>query len=411
MRKNLLKRCLFYFALTFILCTCNDPIFYAISLEVEPIEPRIKGAPTNFAIYPANDPANARMYVASGGTLYTYGKDPEHEKAFWRNGKAPGGKILQIASTNEYLYALCSTDQNVDGKIVVRRFDGSTQKWEVIGGDINNSGRAQNIFAANDTLFIMASTYSDNNFFYDIFYINGDETESTKLTITDADSNLSGAGKINGAAYNGVSYFLCTWNRGVYRIDDFSAGASILNYQYTKIEDEVEIEVTENITFSGIINLRDNNNTILLIARNGNVYTIKDGIIKKETVSLGRNATGALAIWQKKDSPDRLLLAGRQDTLSYTVDSGYTYGYMELEIDAGGIVVGKNFVEPGKSALLSTVGSNERYHSTIGKNPVNYIFQAPEEIDTDMILFASTQKNGVWSYRTRGGDDQWNAEE
>ena len=82
---------------------------------------------------------------------------------------------------------------------------------------------------------------------------------------------------------------------------------------------------------------------------------------------------------------------------------------MELEFEAlSGTIIG-NYTEPGINAL-STVntGDNEHYKSSIGKYPVNHIFQA-----NDGILFASTQKNGVFSYRQRGrnNDWQWNAEE
>jgi hypothetical protein len=106
-----------------------------------------------------------------------------------------------------------------------------------------------------------------------------------------------------------------------------------------------------------------------------------------------------------------MLLAGRQDSLSYSFTYGYTYGYLELELDTNGIKSGKNFIEPGKESVSTVnLGENERFQSTIGKNPVSYLFQVPPAIDANMILFASTQKNGVWSYRDRDGLYQWNAE-
>jgi len=400
MRKNFVYKSIFYLALTFILCTCNDPVFYAISLEVKPVEPQIKGVPTNFVIY------DGRMYVASGNNVYAYNKDTEQNKIFWSKEAQPGGNIMQIAATSNYLYALCSTDQNNDGKTVIKRFDKKNSSWSQIGGILNNMDKINDIFATNDILFITAkasSTYYA--IFYAVLYIANDNPDTVNELIT-ADTDRNDTGEINGVAFDGESYFLSANDRGVYKIGDISEAALLIKYKDTNGNDV-------NINFSGIINLQDEANTILLIARNGDVYTVKDTITKIENVSMDKMATGTLAIWRENDqiSSNRLLLAGRQDSLRYSYSYGYTYGYLELELDINGIRDGKNFVEPGKEPL-STVsyGGNERYQSTIGKNPVNYLFQAPPEIDGDMILFASTQKNGVWSYRDRNGIFQWNAE-
>jgi len=247
------------------------------------------------------------------------------------------------------------------------------------------------------------ATVSVSNYNYTILYIKNNTLDVLKIINND---NYNDTGEINGAAFDGESYFLSTKDRGVYRIDDPGEGALLIKYKNTDGSDV-------NINFSGIINLQDDVQTIFLIARNGDVYTVKDIITKTENVSMGGfRATGALAIWRENDQPssNRLLLAGRQDSLRYS-DSGYTYGYLEIELDINGIKSGKNFVEPGREPL-STVrqGENGHYKNTIGKYPVNYLMQVPSEIDGEMILFASTQKNGVWSYRDRNGNFQWNAE-
>jgi hypothetical protein len=409
MKKNLTKKCLFCFALIFILCVCKqEPIFYAISLEVKPVEPRIKGVSTNFAVY------EGCMYVASGNTLYKYYKDEDRNKVNWSKETQPGGKILQIASTGGYLYALCSDDHNINGRIVIKRFYNSS--WTETDGDAKDLYKIHNIFAANDMLFIMAVTSA--NYSYTILYIDDNSGTIKELNIDTAPNQID-TGEISGAAFDGTSYFLSAKNisieaeknrieknSGVYKIDDISTGASLIKYRDADGN-------TLNINPSGIINLKDTNNTILLIARNGDVYTVKNSITKIENISLGYMSSGALAIWKENEtSPDRLLLAGRQDSLNYSMSSGYTYGYLELQLDENGIKNGSNFVEPGLY-LLSSVksGENERFKSTIGKYPVNYLFQIPYEIDSEMILFASTQKNGVWSYRVRGDIFQWNAEE
>jgi len=378
---------LFYFILAFFLFTCKDPVFYAISQEVKPIEPRIKGSPTSFTAY------NNRMYVASGNTLYAY-------NGAWSGEVSPGGNILQIASTNEYLYALCSTDRNNDGRTVVRRFDKDNSTWLQLGGILDSYSKLHNIFAAGDILFVLATSFSttSSEIFYSIICIDGNDTISLLKTPDPNDT-----GELNGAAFNGTSYFLSTLKSGVYIID--------------KIDDDVlqirkDADGNEN-NFSGIINLQDSEGTILLIARNGSVFTVKDSVINPERISMGLMATGALAIWRENDLQDsnRLLLAGRQESLNYSSTS-YKYGYMELKLDINGIETGASFVEPGINPLSSVrQGENERYQSTLGKYPVNHLFQVPADIDSNMITFASTQKNGVWSYRDRNSLYQWNSEE
>jgi hypothetical protein len=372
------KKTLFYIALILFLCACKDPVFYAISQEVKPVDPLISGVPTNFAVF------NKYMYVAAGKTIYAYNGSWNGER------HRPGGNVLQIASTGEYLYALCSTDQNDDKPMVIRRLDGNSS-WSQLGGILGNYSKIHNIFAAGGILFILAtSSVTDNNIYYSIIYIDDDNPDVINLLNAE---NPGNAGELTGAAYNGA-YYLSTFDRGVYKIDDINNGVSL---------------IASNINFTGIINLEDDNGTILLISRNGFLYTVKDAITSAGTASMGGLSTGALAIWRENDS-NRLLLAGRQDSLS--VSSGYKYGYLELKLDSNGIESGVSFTEPGINPLSTVKQSeNERYQSTIGKYPVNYIFQTPAEIDGNMILFASTQKNGVWSYRVRGGLYQWNAEE
>jgi hypothetical protein len=77
---------------------------------------------------------------------------------------------------------------------------------------------------------------------------------------------------------------------------------------------------------------------------------------------------------------------------------------------------------PGTGDYPSSVniGESDRYGETIGSHPVNYLFQVPDYIDPDMVLFAAIQgtgtasdgtDGGVWSYRDREDGWQWNAEE
>jgi hypothetical protein len=397
MRKLFLSGMLSLTAL-FVFQACNDPVFYTISQEVKPVEPRIKGSPTNFVVF------DNAMFVASGKSLHWYsntGNEPgwDNEK---NNVPQPGGRITCLAATDNYLYALCYDDSDSPSSAVVKRYNGS-DSWEKLKSstdlNIGDYDSLQSVYAAGEVLFISAE--KSNNF--DILYFDESDVSANaikKLAVAyiDESNNVEKepeyAGELCGAVYDGA-YYLCTKGEGIYKTDNPSSGAIL-------------IESSSGIDFIGIINL---GNTVTAITRKeGKLYDVQNPIIETDVV-MGSLATGALAIWRQENSAEaqELLLSGRQYSLEYTTSSGYTYGYMELELDSGRIKTGGNFREPGESP--SSIDDNDRYKSTIGKQPVKHIFQAPYEIDDKMTLFASTQKNGVWSYKKRDGTPQWNAEE
>jgi len=113
------------------------------------------------------------MYVASGNTIFKYNKGTEQDKAYWNTDTSPGGNIIQIASTGENLYALCSTDQNNDGRTVIKCFDKNNSSWTVIGGVIDDFEKVHNIFAAGDMLFVLATALTSTyyNIYFTVLYI------------------------------------------------------------------------------------------------------------------------------------------------------------------------------------------------------------------------------------------------
>jgi hypothetical protein len=116
--------------------------------------------------------------------------------------------------------------------------------------------------------------------------------------------------------------------------------------------------------------------------------------------------TGTLAQWCSPIPPNMpvLLLAGADGS------TAYSYGYREIDLTWDGVKFDfGSFHEPGEGG--GPVNDNEQYLSSLGNNPVHHLFQAPQNVDNDMVLFASTAKNGLWSYRIREGKPQWNAEE
>jgi len=348
------------------LVTCSDPIFYAVSREIAQREPLIKGSPTNFVEFDDNI-FDGAMYVASGKNIWKYknGSWSSHGQNRW---------IAQLAATEKFLYALCD-----DNSVI--RFDPSlSPSYSVISN-------AKSIFAAKDVLFFSNNEGNDS---YSISY--RDDSGATGVIAT-------GVSMLKGAAYDGVdTYYLSTNGSGTFCINENSL--------------DLAERINNDTNFIGIISLDTSStpHTVVGITRNGNLHRITSSGISSITGFDDRLANGALALWRKDKNNSlypALLLAGRQDRLTYTADSGYTYGYQELVLDeTTGEISGSSFNEPGK-ASPSTVGSdNESYMSSLGKNPVNHIFQAK-----DGVLFASTQKNGVWSYRERDGLWQWNAED
>ena len=358
---------LFLSALLFTLGACNDAIFYKISVEQERVEPRIKGSPTNFTVF------GGYMYVASGKTLYKY-KD-----GIWEENESINGlNIVQLAADGTSLYALCfeDTTSGITRKIFKKT---ATEPW--LENTLNISDEhniIQSIYSAGNELYIGAQRLNANDFA--IYKIDGN---NASLVVEGRNDGL-----LNGAATDGNNTFLCTRN-GIF----YSDGSVIEG---------------SNINFIGIIALP--NKEIVAITRNGNLYKVETtGLTHITGFSDNRWASGSIGLWQNVENlSQHILLVGRQDR-EYSTTTGYTYGYMELELDSsGGIVSDKSFREPGRTSevLFSSVDENEPYVSSLGRQPVNHIFQAP-----DMILFASTQKDGVWSYRARQGKRQWNAED
>jgi hypothetical protein len=359
-------------AASFALGTCSDSIYYTISQEVVPVEARVKGGPTNFAVF------DGYMYVASGSRLFRYKNENWDEDA-----PRPGGRIKQIASAGNYLYALCYNDENPAGLTALMRYDG--RSWTETRGDTGGYNTFQSVYAANGALFVGA----ERNDSFAILYIDGGIIKL--LTVTGLKALLCGA------AFYETDFFLCTEGHtinsqktgGVYTCNaNFSSGPDL-------------VPNTNGVQFTGIISLKD---SCAAIDRGGKLYTVTKAGISGSKAALTRESTGALAVWRDGNGAQRLLLAGRGSLVE-----GYTYGYMELDVTDG--VFSESFSEPGENSPSSITDNNkELYISTIGKESVTHIFQAPPEVDAKMTLFASTQKNGVWSYKARDGKLQWNAE-
>jgi len=390
MMKIYLLKLLTLFLIIYSLDSCRNPIFYTVTQETPLIPPLIDGSPSNFAIF------KDEMYVASGKNIFKYGKNKQSECKWSKmdlSEEKLGSSIVNLAATGNSLYAHY-LDNNFGG---IKRVIGKDNS----NVDLEEPQYIQTIYASANVLFICARKSGET---YIIYYLNEDDSSGNIKPINGIKSML------NGVAYDGNSeyYYLCTYSGIYYAKKDEFESVSEKNIFKEKKENEEDKIITG---FTGIINL--NVNYVAAINKNGDLYEINDtAIAKKASFNDSRESTGALAIWKDKDDPTKsLLLVGRSEYY-YSTISRYTNGYVEIELDeTGKIKEDANFKEPGKSSP-TTIDNYDRYLSSLGKKIIKHFIQTPFATDENMTLFASTQKNGVWSYRDRhdGEGETWNAE-
>lgn len=403
------KYFLLFSLFTLFFTTCNDPIFYNISQEEKLLEPKIKGSPTNFVIFNGDE-----LYVASGNILYRYrgsvGRgtgETNPALGLWDEFDL-GEKIWQLAVTDTKFYALCEVNEK---RVIKELNKGDTwnnrENWKTLSvyEETNNDGNPtmvphnviNRIYTAENKLFIGAGEFesfyiliNNGSLFQRLYFRNEENTP-----VVNIESRM-----LNGVVFSDPYFYFSTQD-----IDEGGGGIyAIQNNQ--NIGDSVT--KNDNIAFMGIINI---GGTVVAITRDGHLHSITPSSHSRiRDISLGnrRLATGALYLW-RSPSGNNLLLAGRQDRLTYSTSSGYTYGYMEISSNLTG-----DFSEPGIRSGTVTLGENGRYRSTIGKIPINDIIQSPYPGE-ERILFASTQVDGIWSYRNRNSNDRndwhWNAEQ
>lgn len=346
--------------LLFFACK-QSPIFYEISLEVEPVDPRIEGSPTN--IVQKGD----LLYVASkfGGAIYKY------ENSEWSVLPQAPGEIIELAATNDALYALTGSP----GSLSLKFLSDNSETWSPIDTTGYN---IQSIYGAEDYLF--AGTTSTSS--YSILYVkDGEELESLE-----SETSL-----LKGAVYAGNTYYLATNGSGILTTTDPSSGT----LQAAEVSDHNDI--------MGIIQVVDK---IVAVSRDGYILYSNDGAFTAVKASNVTYFTGALATWKSKpaDTTPSLLLLGIQGGSVSTV-----HGYREIVLNDDGTISNISLNSPGENTPSSVSGGDDQYNQyvvTIGKQPLSSIIQAP-----DGILFAATAKDGLWSYKERNGKSVWNAED
>jgi hypothetical protein len=384
------------FCITIILCglvlifSCSqDPVFFTISTETAPVEPHIPGSPTNMVVFNRN--GTPIMYVASG-SLHWYANagwdSPEY------NIPQPGGKVIDLAATRDHLYALRIIDSGA--RTELRRIGHTENVWEDMEIADPKYTLLQSIYADPGTETLFAGAMNGNDSDFGIFYLNN----ITLNLLADRTELLSGA-----ASPDGNVYYLSTWGKGIYRFN-------LLTKETEQLPGE------KNRLFKGMLKLDD---TIIAVERDGGeFFEVQDSGFRKirysngNTVATDKYATGALALWQQNIAGGKkMLIAGIQGVLYTSTSSSYTHGYVEFDLEytknSDGWLVFTS-TRRDNTPNITVDGNTDRYTATIGKHPINHFFQAPPEIDANMTFFASTQTNGLWSYRDRKGGPQWNAE-
>lgn len=387
--------------------SCNqDPIFFTISQEPAPLDPRIEGAPTSMVEFTYN--GEPILYVASG-RLHWYAQPSGGNNPAWDLSEysmpQPGGKIIGLAATSTHLYALSIAGSSV--RTSLKRIDNNGAQWENVQFDPADADAAaypllQSIHADAERLF--AGSRSGSSEKYAMLYMDNTGLKSLKTDIT----------MLSGTVFDGTNHYLSTVGSGIFMVSEADlAGNSIGDLNPLA---DTNTGGTNNSKFMGIIKMDDN--TIVAVERSGLFYTVSAAGIEQvkkangEAIKLDYSANGALALWRDDNGQAALLLAS-QSILYSTTTSAYTHGYMEIDLDASGAIDRNSSPhQPGKvGSSVSSVPNNGRYTATIGKHPINYLFQAPNNIDPARTLFASTQTVGLWSCRERDGEKQWNAEE
>jgi hypothetical protein len=424
-------------------------IFNKISNETKPLKPRIQGGPTNMVVFSREVPGRGSvpvMYVASGRLhWYANGAGGPQWDSYEYLIPQPGGKISALAVTRhagtERLYALCHDGKGVSTRL--QYIESNGYNWIPVGNEAAiNYPVIQTIYADPQSEQLFAGG-SINAFRYAILYM--DNNSKTLKILKNNASLLSGA--VSRKEGGDDVYYLSTRKispdelstEGIFKI----AKADLAGTEPTFLQTG---------RFMGLIKLDDKDNTIIAVERGKDAEVIKvergklykvnnnsDGFELMQynngggDVAIGYYATGALALWEKSDPVSKLatekrLVAGIQ--FSTTSTSSYTNGYVEFRLNSD-IENDPNSDPPYKKS--DSYGSfdtdsarfdagnlqsadpdgNRQYTSSLGQLIINHLFQVPQAIDPNMTFFASTHKDGLWSYRFRSnnGGWQWNAEE
>ncbi|GMO38338.1 MAG: hypothetical protein Ta2F_14560 [Termitinemataceae bacterium] len=301
--------------------------------------------------------------------------------------------VLPVPSDSKNIFDLAVVPGSTPGtgKIYILSLDDTTAtiygadigswNWGVIG-NASNYGLVQSIYAANKNLFAGARQKGSDA--YAILNLNGNDF--TEI--------IAGCRDLSGVVYADSNYYFAT-TAGIYKRDSNFAGGDYWG----------------GYTVTGIFSYNATN----IIAVTSDAQILQVGPSAAPIVHAKSDPfTGAIALWQKdKSSQEKLLLLG--------VKGGADdYGYFEVPITDKNNIDWGNIYEPGAQESRSSVNDIDSYRQQLKKHVVRALIQAPPSADTDPknhlglpVVFAATQKDGVWSYRATAEKPNgvWNAED
>ena len=376
-----MRRLVFYKAI-FIVCllvcalaiSCDqEPLFWEIAHEYPPIKPRIKGAPTKIV------KANSKLYISNGARVWEY----ENPTIGWKTfTPAPENRTIDLAAVNNDLYAL-------DDKGNIRKYDlGGT--WNLLAlGDV---GKIEKIFGVGNYLF--ASTRIGSP---------GTKTGYNILVIDSSDAiigNKPDTALLMGVVEVSGIFYLGTLGDGLYSWNGSTLTGPIPDFPDTILGLAEASSILYISTSRSILSWNGAGGPTQITGTANNIYT------------------GAIAIW-KDPSPgvsEFLLLVGIKNS-----NTTNNYGYREIVLDSSGVPVsvsGSVLRIPGNNDTThpTSVERSSEYISAIGKLVINFLWVVDSSLvdsgdnETRPLIFASTAKDGLWSYKVRDGEPQWNGE-
>jgi hypothetical protein len=323
--------------------------------------------------------AGSRM----GNRIYSYSGSGENP--VWTSISLQGASLGDLATDDQYLYALIFPDGDPLSSSVIRRFNPSNMTWDMQIS--SNDYSIQSIYGAGGYLFAGGQSKTNRNHF-SVLYMDG---SSSSLTVSIAEGSLL-TGAVNGAS----GIYLATMGGGIFL---FNRGAIM-----------GPLNGTGQAAITGII---ETGGTIIAVGSTGYIYHSNATTFNR--IQSDFNYTGALNIWLDRNNQGRpsLLLMGIRGT-----GSSLNNGYREMILNNG--VPTFVIKTPGDDSPTS-VKNKAKYTGSIGVHPVQSIIQVPSTanggpLNYDILsrdpeweppIFAATSKDGLWSYR----NGEWNAED
>jgi hypothetical protein len=373
-----------------VFSSCSqDAIFYTIQYDkVLNKNAAVPGSPGKIIKLGA-DPNDALYTGRNAVYRYKNPGSPDVAASWGRIPAQPGGKmIMDIAGTEDgpdsYLYALVMQGVHLSESGLYRKKNphNDTESWE----NVDKRGLSiQSLYGAGDTLF--AGAYDRS-----LWYVGQGGT----LTQVPGVSGI-----LKAAAHYSGSYYVALEGTGLLAAAD-TAGLGIVA--------PLSHEGTTPTNFVGLLEVGD---SLIAVSNSGLIWRIDSSGAVSESKNVNASLNGALAIWKDPDSTNEadLLLLGRAVPGGSSVTT-YYYGYSELLLTlpskTSTPVLGTALQEPGLPLVgaYTSASNNNSYYNTLGTHPVVSLYQAP----WDLVLFATTQQDGLWSCRQGDDPKEWNIE-